>query len=86
MKATLLPLSGKYYGTKILIEDKGLEAEVVIWDQYNDRSASPRELERYGCTAEEYEYSDSHYEATCDLEFARKIVDAINKAGEEERQ
>lgn len=52
MKAELLPLEGKYYGTKILITDhQGHEHEISVWDDY-EFIPSERELDQ--CTLEEW--------------------------------
>ena len=80
ISAKLLPLEGKYYGTRVEITtDEGCTSWVMIW--HNDSSGpSSRELEgwdveEYG----EYEICDSHYETATDLLIAETIVKVVNE-------
>jgi hypothetical protein len=75
-KAELLPLDGKYYGTKIkLVLDKASDIELKIW--IHDGEPSVRELKDNN--DEDCEFDSSHYETAGDLEVAETIVTAINK-------
>lgn len=54
MKAELLPLSGKYYGTRILItDDKGYQYEIKLWNS-GSWEPSDRELESGGISIEQW--------------------------------
>ena len=74
MKAKLLPLKGKYYGTKIAVEHQGKESEISVWHMGNYKP-SARELER---RSEGFEYCDSHFESEASLEIAKRIFAALN--------
>jgi uncharacterized protein with PIN domain len=81
-KAELMPLQGKYYGTKIKVyHDSGYEHILELWIM-EQREPSERELERCkkcntnGCTEC---FCDSHYETKQSLESAVFIINAINK-------
>ena len=53
MRARLLPLEGKYYGTKIeIIDDDGFDFEIELWNPGNFEP-SDREL-RGCCTIEQW--------------------------------
>ena len=55
MKAKILPLKGKYYGTIISITDHaGKVHEIKFWDN-GDFTPSDRELERHGFTREQWQ-------------------------------
>jgi len=56
MQATLLPLSGKYYGTKIIINNQGFINEITLWN-YGNGEPSLREL-RNKCTIEQWRNND----------------------------
>lgn len=92
MKAQILPLNGKYYGTKILIEHSGYESEVCVW--HATGAPSDRELQSWGITRSQWdtgsmvddgwggkmscrEYADSHMETQASLEIAQAIVGAL---------
>jgi len=78
MKAELLPLSGKYYGTEIKItDDYGYEYKIELWNSGND-TPSVRELD--GDSIENYVVYDNHFENKNTYELACKIVNLINKS------
>ena len=52
MKATLLPLRGKYYGTLIEIEDEGFKHTISLWHS-GSFEPSDRELEGI-CSIEQW--------------------------------
>ena len=57
MRATLLPLKGKYYGTKILVEfDNGISEEIVLW---NNGSFTPSDRELEYCEITRYQYDNN---------------------------
>jgi hypothetical protein len=93
VKAKLLDLEGKYYGTRVEVFDKTGDSAgwVVIWLNPTDESEyapSRREIEQYmgdewgHPTFEEakaeYEICDSHYETQLAYDVATKLVEAIN--------
>jgi len=54
MKAELLPLKGKYYGTRIDITDGETRiGPIDLW--FSDYTPSDRELEVYGVTREQWD-------------------------------
>lgn len=54
MKAELLPLNGKYYGTKIKVFfDDGGTTTLELW--YTDGEPSTREIESWGHTQKEWD-------------------------------
>lgn len=88
MKAKILPLKGKYYGTEIIIEHDGdKEYYIKLWggddrDEYNYKP-SEREVACAREYAEDdedvFEYIDfSHMESVTTYRIAKLIVDAIN--------
>jgi hypothetical protein len=79
MKATILPLDGKYYGTKVQI-DFGNEDKtwVEVW-YMGDYKPSARELALLH-PGEEFEGCDTHYETADGYRIAKIICDAINQA------
>ena len=54
MKASLLPLEGKYYGTVIYVSSAGHETTFEVWDSA-DYQPSDRELARAGVTRQQYD-------------------------------
>ena len=93
MKAKLVDLRGKYYGTEVdILDDEGDSmGHVVIWltpHSKNDYQPSRREIESYmgdewgNPTFEEakadYEVCDNHYECQLAFNVATKLVEAIN--------
>ena len=84
MKAKILPLKGKYYGT--LIEYESITPysdnthELVVWDM-GDFTPSKRQLEDWGYSLEEAKeddmMSDSHYESSRGYMIAEAIVKAL---------
>lgn len=78
MKATLLPLDRKYYGTRIRIEEDGDYDDITIWLSWDE--PSEREYRDYWRNEDgEYEWEGSHCESAKTLRVARAIVEAINK-------
>jgi hypothetical protein len=65
MKATLLPLKGKYYGTEIQVkfQDAGEAQEIRLWDS-TGFEPSTRQLEKHGYTQVQWdnneEVNDGH--------------------------
>lgn len=55
MRAELIPLDGKYYGTEIRLdfEDGGKEEFIILWES-GDNNLSEREIEQNGFTKEQY--------------------------------
>ena len=81
LRAELLPLTGKYYGSRIALknEDGRIDDQIVIWIM-GDCTPSERELAghdeaEYG----PYEVCDSHFESTLGYEVCKLIVEAINE-------
>ena len=92
MKATILPLHGKYYGTKIrVIDDDNNISVIIVWNQEDDEP-SDREL-RGRCTIEEWrknyffvesiDLDSGHFESRDTLGFAEEIMNAINSNNKE---
>ena len=93
MKATLLPLLGKYYGTEIEIyfeDDPNSHTETLtLWDT-TGFIPSIRYLEKYGYTQEDWDSGrtdddficDSHFESKLTYERALKLVNLINSSKE----
>lgn len=83
LHARLLPLEGKYYGSRIELTRSdgrdGDEAWIVCWiNSVSDYKPSERELE--GWDEEEfgpYEISDDHYESQTCLTICNKIVETL---------
>ena len=88
MNAKILPLDGKYYGTKVKIVDNDNNDFVInLWCQ-DDYEPSDRELGSI-CTIDEWrkdeagilygDYIDSgHFESRATYHMAKTIVDLIN--------
>ena len=57
MKAELMPLEGKYYGTLIKVTDGKEEISFKLWNSA-DFKPSDRELESCGVTREQYENNE----------------------------
>lgn len=94
MKATLLPLRGKYYGTLIEIED-GFKYTISLW---HSGSFEPSDRELEGITIEQWrnneevnlagygyipakeivEICDEHFESRETYALALKIVEKLN--------
>ena len=53
MKAKLLPLEGKHYGSIIEVSDLQYTTQIKIWENA-DHTPSERELERHGYTTKEW--------------------------------
>ena len=80
MKAELLPLKGKHYGSVIEVEHEGHSTTIEVWCNA-DFIPSDRELEDCHCSLEEWyeEYAaDGHFESQWQLDLCRKIVKALN--------
>ena len=79
MKADILPLNGKYYGTVI---QYGGDRTIEVWDMEN-YIPSDRQLEYWEMTLEEAKADnmmcDSHYETQESYRIAEAIVKAIRK-------
>ena len=54
MKAELLPLDGKHYGSIIRITDGSFTTEITVWHNA-DFTPSVRELESWGYTEDDWE-------------------------------
>lgn len=75
MKAEILPLNGKYYGTGLLLTtDSGLEYYVNLWNSKGP--PSKRELAEWDGDWE-FEICDSHYESEETYKLAQTIVRAL---------
>lgn len=54
--AELKPLSGKYYGTEIILYVDGEEAQTIkVWDANKVYEPSVRELQRHGYTRKQWD-------------------------------
>lgn len=86
MKATLMPLIGKYYGTKIELRfDNGDREHIKLWNS-GDYEPSIREIKSWGYTQEQWdnnEIIESGYDGTgpirslgliCDSHFESKLT------------
>jgi hypothetical protein len=87
MKAEILPLKGKYYGTKIEIEDGGISTEIKIWCSGN-YTPSDRELDEADMSRAEYnenkndeqssiDTSGGHFESQWTYKLAEKICERL---------
>ena len=93
MKATLLPLLGKYYGTEIEVDfedNPNSNKEIItLWDS-TGFVPSIRYLEYYDYTQEDWDKNkvcedficDSHFESKLTYERALKLVNLINSSKE----
>lgn len=94
MKATITPLKGKYYGTKVLIEqDNGYFGCMKLWGALRNGTPSIREYEQLTCKGDVTKCNStwalcggyceaidsSHYEDAGDYELAQFIVQQINE-------
>lgn len=83
MKAQIKPLSGKYYGTIIIIDfqDGGHTEEIKLWDA-GDWEPSCRELEKYNMTLEQWNEEDmscdGHFESKLTYDRAFRLISLIN--------
>lgn len=57
MKAKLLPLEGKHYGSKIEITDGEISTIVTVWER-GDGTPSERELALHGITKDQWDRND----------------------------
>lgn len=85
-KAVILPLDGKYYGTKVKIYfEDDRDTIINIW---SGSDWKPSERERISCQECDFEFKDvnpcydcfcdSHYETENDYNLAKIICDALN--------
>jgi len=81
IKARLLPLKGKYYGTQVEIETLDGTETMQIWVRGN-RRPSARQLTQINMTEEEANedgyFCDEHYETAISYWLASSIIDVIN--------
>ena len=86
MKAEILPLHGKYYGTKVCVVELGYHdgydgdgLYIKIWA--GGRIPSERQLADWGCTeaqaSDDDMMCDSHYETQMSYDIAKRIADAL---------
>lgn len=77
LQAELLPLKGKYYGTKVALSWGGHTTEVEIWVVGDVPSA--RQLEAWGVSAEDAQefLCDNHFETVESYEIASRLVKAV---------
>ena len=78
MYAEIKSLTGKYYGTEVVIHTKNGDCIVTVWHM-GDFKPSRRELEKLD-QEEEFEAFDSHYETKDGFEIAQKIQEAFNES------
>jgi len=90
MNSKILPLKGKYYGTRVvIIDDDDNDFEITLWGQ-DDYEPSDRELSGV-CTIEEWRKDEAgtiygecvdsgHFESRSTYRMAKTIVDLINGA------
>lgn len=84
MNAQIKPLSGKYYGTIIVIDfqDGGQTEEIKFWDSGN-YEPSIRSLEYYNMTLEQWNEDDmscdGHFESKLTYDRAVRLVSLINR-------
>jgi hypothetical protein len=87
MEAAILPLEGKYYGTKIVIEDGEISTIIKIWS-HGDFAPSDRELDNADMSREEYntnkndekeeiDTSGGHFESQWTYKLAEKICQRL---------
>ena len=81
MKIEILPLQGKYYGTKIKIAHEGnLSGEITIWGAAPKRyKPSVREIALSPDVPVEELMCDCHYEEQGDYEIALVIEKALKE-------
>ena len=75
ISAQLLPLDGKYYGTKVEIVKNGYVYQITLWNSGSGQP-SQRELER--CPT--FEVQDGHFESVETYEVATAMVDELNRS------
>lgn len=83
MKAKLLDLDGKYYGTEVEISDNNDKSLGVIKIWIHNGKASTREYDTEEELNEMYNdglFCDEHYETETDLKIADILVNAINNS------
>lgn len=76
MKATLLPLRGKYYGTLIEIEDEGFKHTISLW---HSGSFEPSDRELEGITIEQWRNNEEVNLAGYGYIPAREIVEICDE-------
>lgn len=78
IKARLLPLGNKYYGTEIELTVDNQVRTFKVWLGWG--KPSKRELELNGTTIDDDEaYDECHYESQLCFDICSKIVNALNK-------
>jgi len=81
LKAKLLPLEGKYYGSIIEVDTPTGKTEIKVWHSA-DFIPSQRELDKQKMAIEEYrensELSDSHFESHFTHKLCEYLVICIN--------
>lgn len=89
MKAELIALQGKYYGTQIALKYKGAhsnESTIKIWISGENTNPSERQIKKDGYSSLEEWLKESgeydHMETQSCYELCRDIVEMINKKGE----
>ena len=82
MKAKILPLEGKYYGTIVEITYKGYKYQIELWGDA-DFEPSERELAKWG-GKDDFEICDSHFESKITYELAKLLVNLINQQRDDE--
>ncbi len=91
IKAEIMPIDSKYYGTKIqLTSQNGVKAYVIVWINSISSNYFPseREYDFIGQDGKayiledgeawEYEICDDHMETQAAYDICKKIVEAIN--------
>lgn len=86
LKARLLPLSGKFYGSQIVIADGSKHPQMFeVWVPGPDEglgTPSKRQYESDGCSSAEKwmaeGWADSHMETDFNYKVAQACVDGIN--------
>jgi len=82
MKAKIEPLEGKYYGTRITLENG---EGITIWVM-GDYKPSIRQLEELSMTYEEAKdddyFCDSHFESETSFKVAVAIVETLSRIEE----
>jgi len=83
MKATILPLANKYYGTIIQLQEDDAVAEIKVWTHLmNSTKPSRRQMKSWGVKtlkeAQEQDFlCDTHYETDFDYKLAKAMLQGI---------
>lgn len=83
MDAKILPLDGKYYGTKIEYRNpQGKVHTIELWD-CNDYQPSQRELTQYDVSLSQWRDDgmccDTHFESAFTYDLAMYLADCLHK-------